>query len=932
MTELEQYLTNQYPSDIRDIEETEKLLVSVAEVYRQEFNDTTAWSYELRDGEPTESPPKLSQSTTAMILDALLRFGGYFQQADMTPGGVKRNVFAIEAAKKTFNKDPKAGKDKSLGHVVRAAGSLLTEDVFRSGKVETDSSTYGKDDIFTLAWIAEVASADWASLCDRQDDADANELVANWGKISASLRTLVLAKAEGWKADGKFTTLLDPGHVFDEQHSEQTQTKGTGAANRQKTTGKQERAEADVQAHAFTVLRLVQALKRLSPETREEREAAKRDADELEAAKRDADELEAAETITTVSKESEPATKEAAQAAQAEGVQSEVGTDNAKEISECLRYCYQYFERLLHEQLSFSSIPDSRFDPAELMFCLEGMLICQRNTVDRTIFDRVLSVLTAAQKESAYWRPVKPFLTTRKGYALFPVSVEIANSLMRACAIFDENDLQDTYGSHCVGLLRRYWQWLRARAVRVHTVDGPEGGAAGGERVGWHSEHVNARSVVHLWETSQVMEFLLSFRNALHRHIARTTLVLSRFTQSPPKDTPWSKVLESHEPVSPQTGIGEGEKLSIYYSVRRDFVIPRLKRADDLNYSMLLYGPPGTGKTTIASGLANALKRRFITITVSDFLGAGEAQLEARAKDIFTVLMSQPDCVVLFDEIDHFLLDRDSERYGKQDTVYQFMTPGMLTKLNDLRRKERCLFIVATNYEDRIDAAIKRTGRIDHRYLVLPPDAEKRKSFIKDFIGYDQNDKSGQLFDVTSEEWTDLAQASLFLGYSDIEGAVKEIENGGNRSAQRLIDVLKGRARTTSLEAYQSRFFRDGNPLPVRETPIREFLCLLALYCEAHGGPLSPGEPKKGEPKFKLKEGLPPAVKSVVGKCYSVIEDELPDGEEAIKAVSKYAGELNERARRAVVSVLLEFGPEGKNTTPTNVPRTGEEPAKASRD
>lgn len=37
-----------------------------------------------------------------------------------------------------------------------------------------------------------------------------------------------------------------------------------------------------------------------------------------------------------------------------------------------------FFESRLHEQLSFSSIPDSRFDPADLAFCLEGLLICPR--------------------------------------------------------------------------------------------------------------------------------------------------------------------------------------------------------------------------------------------------------------------------------------------------------------------------------------------------------------------------------------------------------------------------------------------------------------------------------------------------------------------------------------------------------------------------
>ncbi|WP_250478579.1 MULTISPECIES: ATP-binding protein [unclassified Caballeronia] len=829
MTNLQQYLTHQYPSDIRDIDEVEQMLVSVAEVYRMEFSQPAAWPYEIRAAKNTGSDTSataqpLSQSTTAMILDALLRFGGYFDTVDRTLGGIKRNVFAIAAANESAGMS-QSGQDNSLQAVVKSAGTLLSGAVIGSGSVKTWSSTYGENDIFTLAWIAEVASADWKAT-HRGDKAEG--AVTDWENIAKLVGAIVLNKAQSWLAGAKaFTELLKP--VADPRTAE---------------------PQAKVQPHAFTVLRLVQALQRLAAHL------------------------------------------------------------SANAVQACFTGCYQYFERLLHEQLSFSSIPDSRFDPAELMFCLEGMLICQENTVDPTVFDRVLSVLSEAQKQSPYWRPVKPFLTTPKGYALFPVSVEIANSLMRACAIVDGDSLQDTYGSRCVGLLRRYWQWLRARAVRLQRPDGL--------RVGWHSEHVNDPEVIHLWETSQVMEFLLSFRNALHRHIARTTLVLSRFTEKTPKVGSWDEVTASHEAVRPDNGIGKEQRLSIYNRIKKDFIDPRTGAGGDPSFSMLLYGPPGTGKTTIASGLAAALKRRFITITVSDFLAEGGAQLEARAKDIFTVLMAQPDCVVLFDEIDHFLLDRDSERYGKQDTVFQFMTPGMLTKLNDLRRRQRCLFVVATNYEDRIDAAIKRTGRIDRSYLVLPPDADKRKYFIQQWIGEEPMNPAKQKYEpnlfadvrVTDDEWVLLKRESLFLGFSDIEGAVKEVRGVTEPTVGKLAKALADRARTTSLEAYQSRFGREGEPFPVRETPIREFLCLLALYCEAHlGRALPPGEPG-AEENFELPaDAMSQSAIAVVSKCHRLVAGEIEGKGGAKGVVNKYAPELNERAARAVACMLTRCKP-----------------------
>ena len=373
--------------------------------------------------------------------------------------------------------------------------------------------------------------------------------------------------------------------------------------------------------------------------------------------------------------------------------------------------CRKFFESTLHEQLSFSSIPDSRFDPAELTFCLEGLILSNASSpgspVDPSIFRRVLEVLSRAQAESAYWRPTKPFLSTVQGMVMFPLSVEVANSLLRSCDIFDGGNLFDTLASENLGLFRRYWQWIQARAVRFKF--------EGVSLVGWHSEHVNEPDVIHVWDTSQVVEFLISYRRLLQAHIGRTTLISSRLSRRPPEvspDKPWTKIKSDFEPVTVL-----GRPYEIYENLDKDFVQGWRTPDKRKNYSMLLYGPPGTGKTTIARNLANALGFPLITVTVSDFLGQGGAQIEARAKSLFQVLESQSECVVLFDEIDNFLLDRDSTRYSRQDSVFQFMTPGMLTKLNDLRQAERVIFIVTTNYANRIDSAIKRVGRIDKRYL-----------------------------------------------------------------------------------------------------------------------------------------------------------------------------------------------------------------------
>ncbi len=506
----------------------------------------------------------------------------------------------------------------------------------------------------------------------------------------------------------------------------------------------------------------------------------------------------------------------------------------------------KYFENVLHQQLSYSSIPDSRFDPAELTFALEGLLVVQGNAVDRGLFTRVTDVLRNAQENSAFWRPVKPFLATEKGMALFPVSVEVANSLIRSCEMFDKSALHNTVSSACVPLFHRYFQWLQARTVRITVGAKPT--------VGWHSEHINELGAIHTWETSLVLEFLLDYRRLLQAHIARQMLLTSRVLVQDFSKMKLSAAAAPAAPVAAEPVSCLGDDYKINHRIREAF---HDRRKQPQKYSMLLYGPPGTGKTTIAERLAKTLGYRLITITVSNFL-TGDAELEARAQSIFSVLAAQPDCVVLFDEIDHFLLDRELKRYSQQLTTFQFMTPGMLTKIQNLRSSERVIFIVATNYENRIDAAIKRTGRIDERYLVLPPDASARVREIETTLNSLLNNVTNQQErtalgkqETTGEkrkakdretairafraaigkDKRRLEAVSLFLGYRAIKTAVLEAANKEMRPEAflaTLADLLRKADRSINLTAYATRLADDNDA----SHPHEEFACLLGLAAE----------------------------------------------------------------------------------------------------
>lgn len=460
-----------------------------------------------------------------------------------------------------------------------------------------------------------------------------------------------------------------------------------------------------------------------------------------------------------------------------------------------------FFEGTVHHQLSFSSIQDSRFDAAELMFGLEGLVLLAPTAVEAHLFARILEVLELKQKESAHWRPSKPIFATQQGMTMLPISVEGVNSLLRAFAILCEHRHGEFagFGGRCVTMVRRFWQWLHARIVEFPGYSG------------WHSEHVNDPELVHTWDTSQVIEFMLGYRSLLQRDIAHRALSLSRVKVWLPEPAKtWDKVVLEREAATRL-----GREYEVYRRLGEEFIRPREAGAPFTNYSALLYGPPGTGKTSLARNLADALKIPLLSLSVSDFLGGGGAMVEARAKAIFRMLEAQEDCVIFFDEIDSFLLDRNSQHYRDQDTLFQFLTPGMLTKINDLRQAARSIFLIAANYENRIDPAIKRPGRIDQKYLLLPPDKAKREAILLDR-------------DVRPAVARDpaIVRASLFMGYSEILGAVTKAKNR-KATVTTLSAALKEVGASTGPEAYGRRVFIENT------YPCEEAACLYLLAKEA---------------------------------------------------------------------------------------------------
>jgi ATPase family associated with various cellular activities (AAA) len=149
--------------------------------------------------------------------------------------------------------------------------------------------------------------------------------------------------------------------------------------------------------------------------------------------------------------------------------------------------------------------------------------------------------------------------------------------------------------------------------------------------------------------------------------------------------------------------------------------------------SAIFFGPPGTSKTELSKEVARFLGWRFLAVDPSLLLRKGMDGIQAEANSIFRILELTEAVVVLFDEFDELVRERAS---GTEQPFSRLLTTAMLPKLASLRKKGTLVFIIATNNIAQFDLAIRRPGRFDRIFQIMPPTlSEKLKK--RNWVGLD---------------------------------------------------------------------------------------------------------------------------------------------------------------------------------------------------
>jgi len=140
----------------------------------------------------------------------------------------------------------------------------------------------------------------------------------------------------------------------------------------------------------------------------------------------------------------------------------------------------------------------------------------------------------------------------------------------------------------------------------------------------------------------------------------------------------------------------------------------------------LLYGPPGCGKTLLARALATESSGNMILVRGSEILSKWVGESEKAIREIFRKAKSASPCVIIFDELDSLAKFKSGEDSGPGETVLS----QLLTEMED-GTSSRVVVIGISNRPDMIDGSILRTGRLDLRIFIQPPDERGRFDIIK---------------------------------------------------------------------------------------------------------------------------------------------------------------------------------------------------------
>jgi len=219
---------------------------------------------------------------------------------------------------------------------------------------------------------------------------------------------------------------------------------------------------------------------------------------------------------------------------------------------------------------------------------------------------------------------------------------------------------------------------------------------------------------------------------------------------------------------------------------------------------ILFYGLPGCGKTLLANAFANESGRYFFKFSPADIVSVWIGQSQKNIRDIFVQAKKKAPSVLFIDELDSIGFNRndDNAHTDQKATINQ-----LLIELNNIKDSD-VIVIAATNYLSGIDNALKRSGRLDWKVPIFPPNQAERADIFKHYLS--------QINVNQSVNFEILAEKSIRFTSSDIELVCREVKNAI------LLEEISSYLTTSDVITYIHNL-QDGG-LSLTQEQVKEFL------------------------------------------------------------------------------------------------------------